>query len=353
MTLSLTAARPTAIVRAKDVPIPSSFAKEMGLPSDAHLQVTVPRLGQILFSPYLPDSNSLRVFKLPPGKLLLGSGVLEAAGINPGDVVAFQALPEAGVLLTKIEGRRDRAFTDPLTDELGKPIPPGWLAQAFTGVPEPEQFIRGGRRAAELIIDWARDAGLPPQSIDTILDFGSGCGRVSRHIPDLTSARVIGCDLHEDAIDWCQTHYTEGTYIVGSLNPPLAIQDHSIDLIYAISVFTHLDADYQRTWLQEWARIIKKGGLAIVTFNGDDFVEKHLPPESDYKNYVISSWQSDQGFAFVKDGGWEGVFPDEYQTTYQTFDNLRRTWAEFFELLAVKESGEFANRQNCAILRRR
>jgi SAM-dependent methyltransferase len=144
-----------------------------------------------------------------------------------------------------------------------------------------------------------------------------------------------------------------GEFFVGSLMPPMPIDSDSVDLLYAVSVLTHLDATHQAQWLMEWARVLKPGGLAIVTFNGDDFVEKHLSHSLAYKERVLLLWEQQDGIAFVDDGGWAGIFPDAYQTTYQTFSSVRDRWSVLFEVLEIKPSGSFANRQDCAILKRR
>jgi SAM-dependent methyltransferase len=56
---------------------------------------------------------------------------------------------------------------------------------------------------------------------------------------------------------------------VGSIWPPLPLEDASIDLVQLISVFTHLPLDCQRAWVSEVRRVLRPGGTAIVTLHGD------------------------------------------------------------------------------------
>ena len=52
-----------------------------------------------------------------------------------------------------------------------------------------------------------------------------------------------------------------------TFNPPLGLEHGSFDLIYAISVFTHL-TDNSVPWLLELRRMLKPDGLLIATFMG-------------------------------------------------------------------------------------
>ena len=51
-------------------------------------------------------------------------------------------------------------------------------------------------------------------------------------------------------------------------NPPTDYPDLYFDIIYAISVFTHLNEDMQGRWLKELIRITAPGGHIIITVHG-------------------------------------------------------------------------------------
>jgi SAM-dependent methyltransferase len=52
------------------------------------------------------------------------------------------------------------------------------------------------------------------------------------------------------------------------MNPPLPFEDASFDLVYSISVFTHLDEEMQDAWLNELKRVLRPGGILIITVHG-------------------------------------------------------------------------------------
>ena len=53
----------------------------------------------------------------------------------------------------------------------------------------------------------------------------------------------------------------------GGILPPLPLEDESFDLIWSISVFTHL-TDNSLPWLCELHRLLRPGGLLIATYMG-------------------------------------------------------------------------------------
>jgi SAM-dependent methyltransferase len=65
---------------------------------------------------------------------------------------------------------------------------------------------------------------------------------------------------------------------VSDLDPPLPYDAASFGLVYALSVFTHLPAPMQRTWIDELARILRPGGALLFTVSGEAYTD-HLSAE--------------------------------------------------------------------------
>lgn len=144
-------------------------------------------------------------------------------------------------------------------------LPPPRLRSLVGGSPDAGWFVAAGRSSAAALRKAASERGFDfdDPSI-AVLDFGCGCGRTSRH----WQRPVHGTDIHPELVAWCQTHLP-GVYVVNDLEPPTLYSDSSFDLAYAVSVFTHLTVDRQRQWLAEFARIIRPGGLLLLTTHGD------------------------------------------------------------------------------------
>ena len=160
----------------------------------------------------------------------------------------------------------------------GLPLPPPELMVRVSGNTDAAKFQEGGRLAGESIRAALASAGVPFCSLKAVLDFGCGCGRVLRHWHDL-DMRVCGSELSNPAVQWCRTHLPFAEVTVNKLQPPLAYADASFDLVYALSVFTHLPVETQFAWRNELGRVLRPGGYLVLSLHGDAYVGKLRGPE--------------------------------------------------------------------------
>jgi SAM-dependent methyltransferase len=96
---------------------------------------------------------------------------------------------------------------------------------------------------------------------------------VIRHWPSITDAQLYGSDYNPYLVRWCAANLPFGDFRTNQLDPPLPFDDDTFDLVYSLSIFTHLDAGLQIPWIEELARVTKPGGLLLPTFHGRAKVE--------------------------------------------------------------------------------
>jgi SAM-dependent methyltransferase len=155
----------------------------------------------------------------------------------------------------------------------GLPLPPPKLLFLVTGGTDATRFVESGRLTGESIRAALARAGAPLESMEAILDFGCGCGRVLRRWHSL-DARIYGTDLSKSAIKWCRANLPFVEVDVNRLEPPLGYGDASFDLVYANSVLTHLPVKTQLAWRDEWGRVLRPGGHLILTVHGEAYFEQ-------------------------------------------------------------------------------
>jgi SAM-dependent methyltransferase len=155
----------------------------------------------------------------------------------------------------------------------GLPLPPASLRMRVAGGTDATWFLRSGRKGRRTLRTALERAGADLSSIGVMLDFGCGCGRVARHLSDF-SGQLLGSDIDATAVEWCRANLPFGGYSQNELEPPLAYTSASIDLAYAFSVFTHLPVALQHAWVAELERVLRPGGLLLVTTHGERYLTR-------------------------------------------------------------------------------
>jgi SAM-dependent methyltransferase len=157
----------------------------------------------------------------------------------------------------------------------GLPLPPARLrAQIGPSHADARVFLESGRAHAELIRQLLRENGTSVEDLDAILDWGCGCGRVLRYWSGLGRTHVFGCDINPKMVEWCRDNLPFAEVAVTDLAPPLPYPESSIDLVYAFSVFTHLDKELQHEWMSECLRVLKPGGFLLMSTMGEYYLSR-------------------------------------------------------------------------------
>jgi SAM-dependent methyltransferase len=160
--------------------------------------------------------------------------------------------------------------------EDGLPVPPARMRTQVGPLHADKRFfLESGKHNADLIRSLLEEQGRPVESLDALLDWGCGCGRVLRQWARIGATRVFGCDINPKMVDWCRGNLPFADVAVNQLSPPLPYADASFDLVYAFSVMTHLSEDLQHSWVAECARILRPGGFFVFSTLGEYFVSRN------------------------------------------------------------------------------
>lgn len=166
------------------------------------------------------------------------------------------------------------------------------------------------------------DAGYDLPDGATVLDFGCSSGRVLRALAawreDLD---CVGCDPNAPAIAWAQEHLPMARFFVSPNAPPLDLPDASVDAAFAISIWSHFAEQPALDWLAEMHRIVKPGGMCLVTTHGLDTLGSFVRGgamnresaaqalatmlTSGHEYYDVFGEEGDWG---VKDPGWGNAY---------------------------------------------
>lgn len=137
---------------------------------------------------------------------------------------------------------------------------------------------------SEFLNHFEKVGGLKPS--DTVLDIGSGIGRIAipltKHLN--ADANYYGFDIDKRGVTWCQKNisnkfpnfhfnyvdiYNKYYNKKGSIKSEefeFPYEDNTFDFIFATSVFTHMLPAEVIQYFKEIRRVLKKDGTLFITF---------------------------------------------------------------------------------------
>lgn len=239
------------------------------------------------------------------------------------------------VLRGASEGRKavadDRMRNFLSTRSLDK-MPPDHLIQRVHGSGGPQSFSDAGKMLAFDLDACMQMAGVHPAPGAKVLDFGCGPGRVAQWFQKIhPAAKLHGCDIDPDPIAWANENL-DGVFEVNPHHPPLPFDGSHFDLVFSVSVFTHLPEDMQFEWLAELRRVTKPGGFLLLSIHGANLASRRAPLTEGEK--VLET----KGFLYRKGNGVNGL-PDFYQNTFHSTRYVYEQWSHYFEIRFVLKRG--------------
>jgi SAM-dependent methyltransferase len=245
-------------------------------------------------------------------------------------------------------------------------LPNPGLQRSTTGA-DGDATLREGYRFYRLVKQSA-DARHPGgfKACRDVVDFGCGWGRMARFfLKDVAPERLVGLDCVPAMVEAATATNRWSVFeAIGPL-PPAPVEAASVDLIYAYSVFSHLSEEAHAKWLAEFRRILRPGGVAVLTTRARSFFADcerlRLEGAQDAPGRTAadafgdaSRWRPryDAGEFCHASIGLSGALDDSfYGETAIPESYVRRVWSQWFDVMDwVDDRSRCA--QAVAVLRR-
>jgi len=159
-----------------------------------------------------------------------------------------------------------------------------------------------------------------------ILDFGCGVGRLLLHFNRIyNSNNYFACDIDDTSISFVSKNYSNVECYTNDYFPPLKYNDAKFDMVYSLSIFSHINIDDQIEWLKELSRVTKSGGYLFLSIEGYQSIKHWLHLDLGLnKEDAFNKLEAD-GYIFAPYQNW--------QETVQQGNNLRNA----SQLVGVKK----------------
>jgi SAM-dependent methyltransferase len=202
-------------------------------------------------------------------------------------------------------------------------------------------FLGSGAAAASCLREALSRNGVRLEDLDAVLDFGCGAGRVTRHWAGLPGPSFHGSDFNPALTAWCARNLPFARFQVNRLDGGLGYAAETFDLVYALSVFTHLSEPLQHFWVDELTRVLRPGGHLFLTVHGACYLPRLSASEQErFRDDQLVV----QGVRREGSNDCAAFHPEAY---------VRRTRARGLEVVEFVPEGALGNpRQDAYLLRR-
>lgn len=204
----------------------------------------------------------------------------------------------------------------------GLPLPPKnlWVGYADT----PEEYILSGKRHVSKIFEMTGRSNYP-----RVLEFGCAAGRMMRHF----KGNIWGVDISADHVNWCKQNLPFKFATITTI-PHLPFRDDYFDLVFAGSVFTHID-DLSDAWLCELGRVCK--GDVWLTIHDENTMR--LMQTEEYKNLYLSNRTRESAFYQTHKTNFEmmSIGRDTLAQTFYKESYFRKMVEQVFDVLSIEQ----------------
>jgi ubiquinone/menaquinone biosynthesis C-methylase UbiE len=120
-----------------------------------------------------------------------------------------------------------------------------------------------------------------------ILEMGVGLGRLMVHLFPFR-AELHGCDVTAPVLEWTRSKLGQRIELrLTNLEPSLPYPDAHFDFVYANSVLTHIPCAMMSQWAAELRRVVRPGGMVIVSVLDPNHYLRHSRTENTIQHTIV------------------------------------------------------------------
>jgi SAM-dependent methyltransferase len=144
-------------------------------------------------------------------------------------------------------------------------LPPQEVQARYTGQSGRAAFDQA-LKFVSFCVSEARAHGVAINADTRLVDLGCGWGRISQSaMRDFAPRNIYSVDVAREAIALCRDTGLSTNLVLAPSSGPVPLETGIADILICYSVFSHLREDQHLLWLREVQRLLRPGGVAILT----------------------------------------------------------------------------------------
>ena len=167
------------------------------------------------------------------------------------------------------------------------------------------EYLSDGWRTMSELMPILERLDRPLMKTQSVLEFAAGFGRFTRHLARLLPNRVTCTDIQPGSVEFLREQFGVKAFYSAS-KPEDIVYPQQYELIFVLSLFTHLPVERWGAWLKHLHRGLKPGGLLVFSVHNEKAARE--------EGVVFDQ----RGVHFIRSSESPQLAADEYGTTFTT-----------------------------------
>jgi len=167
-------------------------------------------------------------------------------------------------------------------------------------------YLSDGWRTMSETMQLLEKIDRPLMKVSNFLEFANGFGRFTRHLAYALPGRVTCSDILPGAVDFARKQFGVKAF-ESSFDPDEIRFPELYDVIFVLSLFTHLPVPAWNAWLRALGGALAPGGVLLFSVHSEELAREEL-----------GVTLNDEGYCFLPHSESPSLDPEKYGTTLTT-----------------------------------
>lgn len=129
-------------------------------------------------------------------------------------------------------------------------------------------YLSDGWRTLSELMALLEEVDQPLIHCRSLLEFACGHGRFTRHLAKLMPGRITCSDVLPDAVDFVREQFEVDAFC-SDMQPEQVRFPKRYEVVFVLSLFTHLPVEVWQRWLRALAAAVQPGGLLVLSVHNE------------------------------------------------------------------------------------